>query len=229
MADFCAAVTRHRLSNVLRTNRWFFVPYALLLAGGVLLLTVPKRELFLFVNGRYAPWADGLFSYATYLGDGLFALMVVAVLLLLHYGRALLVAATFLFSGLLSVVLKMAFHLPRPRSYFTDEPDLIRLVKGVTLYGSYSFPSGHTITAFACFATLALVSRRRKWLGLGWLLLACGVAYSRMYLAQHFFEDVYAGALVGTASALLMYLTYERLRDRYGWHWADGSLRARKR
>ncbi|MGB3618011.1 MAG: phosphatase PAP2 family protein [Catalinimonas sp.] len=218
---------RPNVADTLRTNRWFFVPYALLLlAGGALLLLVPKRELFTFVNGRYSDFGDWLFAYGTFLGDGLFVLLLTLLLLLVHYGRAALVAASFLFSGLLSVVLKNLFNRPRPKLYFADEPDVVRLVEGVSVHGHYSFPSGHTITAFACFAMLALVSRPKS-LGILWLLTACGVAYSRMYLAQHFFEDVFVGSMIGTACALLIHHLYERHRAGRGWAWTERSLRRR--
>ena len=40
--------------------------------------------------------------------------------------------------------------------------------------------------------------------------LALLVAFSRVYLSQHFLNDIYAGSLLGTASALLAWLILSR-------------------
>ena len=44
---------------------------------------------------------------------------------------------------------------------------------------------------------------RPAWLlSIALFIWACSVGYSRMYLAQHFFRDVYWGALIGVVSAM---------------------------
>jgi undecaprenyl-diphosphatase len=62
----------------------------------------------------------------------------------------------------------------------------------------FSFPSGHTITAFAiCLSVSAYYP------GLLPILLFCAlsVAMSRVVLGMHFLSDVVAGALIGSALA----------------------------
>ena len=66
----------------------------------------------------------------------------------------------------------------------------------------FSFPSGHTITAFAVAIVLgefypALLPAL--------LLCALLIATSRILLGMHFLSDVVAGALVGTGLALTSY------------------------
>jgi undecaprenyl-diphosphatase len=60
----------------------------------------------------------------------------------------------------------------------------------------FSFPSGHTITAFAVAVSLSLF-----YPGLAAALLFCAlsVAASRILLGMHFLSDVLAGAVIGTA------------------------------
>ena len=63
----------------------------------------------------------------------------------------------------------------------------------------FSFPSGHTITAFAVAVSLSLFY---PGLTIGLLFCAASVAASRILLGMHFVSDVVAGAIIGTALAL---------------------------
>jgi membrane-associated phospholipid phosphatase len=68
-----------------------------------------------------------------------------------------------------------------------------------------SFPSGHTCTAFCLFCFLAFIlTPRYKWLGLVFFILAMAVGYSRIYLAAHFFLDVYVGSIIGVIFTILV-------------------------
>lgn len=69
----------------------------------------------------------------------------------------------------------------------------------------FSFPSGHTITAFAVAIPLILAYPAML---AGLLFCALSIAASRVLLGMHFLSDVVAGALIGGAlgyaSALLL-------------------------
>ena len=62
----------------------------------------------------------------------------------------------------------------------------------------FSFPSGHTITAFAVAVSL---SRFYPTLAVGLLFCAASVAASRVLLGMHFLSDVLAGAAIGALLA----------------------------
>jgi undecaprenyl-diphosphatase len=62
----------------------------------------------------------------------------------------------------------------------------------------FSFPSGHTITAFAVAVSLSLFYPT---LAVGLLFCALSVAASRILLGMHFLSDVLAGAAIGTLLA----------------------------
>jgi undecaprenyl-diphosphatase len=62
----------------------------------------------------------------------------------------------------------------------------------------FSFPSGHTITAFAVSVSLSIYYPD---LTAGLLFCALSVAISRIILGMHFLSDVLAGAALGTALA----------------------------
>lgn len=93
----------------------------------------------------------------------------------------------------LEIVLKIAFHRPRP--------ELPELIAPLT---TFSFPSGHATMATVFFAGLAAVvfhvTRRPLALALAVCLAAlaiAAVALSRIYLGVHWLTDVSAGFLVG--------------------------------
>jgi len=60
----------------------------------------------------------------------------------------------------------------------------------------FSFPSGHTITAFSMAVSLAVFYPAMT---LGLLFCAFSVALSRILLGMHFLSDVVAGAVIGSA------------------------------
>lgn len=60
----------------------------------------------------------------------------------------------------------------------------------------FSFPSGHTMTAFSITVALCMFYPM-LWAGL--LLCAFSIAASRVILGMHFLSDVLAGALIGAA------------------------------
>lgn len=174
-----------------------------LLAGAVVLLLVPKDTLFWILNRQHSYAADFAFKYLTHVGDGLVMLAVGAVALGLGYRKlGILLILSFVLSGLLAQGIKRLKPQPRPGAYFA-QVDAIHKVDGKLLKGNNSFPSGHTTTAFAMFALLAFASGSFA-LQISYFLLALLVGYSRIYLGQHFFADVWAGALLGFVSSVLL-------------------------
>lgn len=84
-------------------------------------------------------------------------------------------------------------------------------------HGGLTFPSGHATMAFALFAALgAFFPRGRRW----FLILAAGVAVSRVLIGDHFLSDAIAGGGIGYAIARIL-LARPRLR-RYAGLEADG-------
>jgi undecaprenyl-diphosphatase len=66
---------------------------------------------------------------------------------------------------------------------------------------THSFPSGHSATAFAGATMLAYFAPRAR---VPLYALAVLIAFSRLYVGEHYPLDVVAGAALGTATALLL-------------------------
>jgi undecaprenyl-diphosphatase len=70
----------------------------------------------------------------------------------------------------------------------------------------FSFPSGHTMTAFAVAIPMVLFYPT---LAIGLFFCALSIAVSRILLGMHFLSDVVAGALIGTGLGYLGYFAFQ--------------------
>lgn len=194
-----------------RQNSLFFGACILFFVlGAGLILSQDKGFAVLWLNQWHNPVFNLFFSYYTVVGDGVFYALVVIALFFWKKRAALLGLACFAASGLAVQIFKrwIFADVPRPITYFGTKTSL-DLVEGVSIHAWQSFPSGHTTTAFSCFCLLALLIKSRAW-GLLFFFLALLAGISRMYLVQHFFEDIYAGAWLGTVLTWLIYELFER-------------------
>jgi membrane-associated phospholipid phosphatase len=184
-----------------------FVGVALVLmavAGGAVLLN-GHLELHARINRSTAPGCDPLFAYGTYLADGFVPLAIGLVFLFVRWRWFLLLACSVLGSAIITQLLKHTLfsEVDRPSTFLAGMPDL-RLVPGVEMLHHNSFPSGHSTCAFSmCFVAAVIIGRSAPAALLA--LLAGALAFSRVYLSQHFTEDVLCGALIGTGTGLLAY------------------------
>lgn len=196
-----------------------------LLAGAILIIANSKAETHLEFNRFHNHFFDIFFQYLTYFGDGYIAIITVVVLLTVKFRYALLTALASLISALITQTLKHTLfsEVVRPAKFFEGLHDLY-LVPGMENNFYNSFPSGHTTCAFALYFSIALIVENRG-LKFFCFLFALAIGYSRIYLSQHFFEDVYAGSLIGVITTLIVYLL---LRNSQA-PWMDHSLRVLKR
>ena len=196
--------------KLLRTNWPFVLPYAVLLFGlGVYQILYRQGIILLEINRYYSFQADVFFKYFTHLGDGVFCISVGILMLFWSRAKGLLILLSYAVSGILAQLIKnFGFPKePRPAEYFAKMMNSLHTVSGVELSHWNSFPSGHTTSAFAFFALIA-VWVKHPVLKFLCLLGAATVAFSRMYLLQHFLVDVYVGSLLGTLTAWLLLINY---------------------
>ena len=122
--------------------------------------------------------------------------------------KAAYTAATILLNTATTTLFKNVVKRERPYNVYTGIfPDKIE--------SDYSFPSGHTSSAFATATSLAITTK--KWyVAVPAFAWSASVGYSRIYLGQHYPSDVIMGAVVGTSSAIVC-------------HWASKQLLKRKK
>jgi membrane-associated phospholipid phosphatase len=199
--------------ELLRKTKVFSVPFFILVGGSSLLLIFfDKIEIALWINSHNSKFLDFFFQYLTHIGDGITALIISLLFLLFNIRKGSILLIGYLLSGLIIQMLKI-FVFPdilRPILLIENSP-AIHLVEGVKIWGSQSFPSGHTGTAFALFFCLVAYTDKTRLHILG-LITAVLIAYSRLYLFQHFLPDVVAGAVIGTFTSLFLLLLFEKYK-----------------
>ncbi|SDD64786.1 Membrane-associated phospholipid phosphatase [Mucilaginibacter pineti] len=185
------------IKDVLQRIWPFFILYLLLLSICLTIKMLYTREVIYFaVNGWNSPWADYIEPYITDLGDGITAITLSLIMLLFSYRKFLLLASSYAITAIVAQILKFIFDAPRPKVYFQDQWDKVHTVKGLYILSTHSFPSGHTVSAFSAALVITYLCKNKGW-GIPALLIAILIGYSRMYLTQHFFEDVMAGSVIG--------------------------------
>jgi membrane-associated phospholipid phosphatase len=208
--------------NLIRKNWPFFLPlFLFLIVGAILQLKYSQAQIFLYINSTYSTSGDYFFQYFTHAGDGLFYAAVILLLLFVRYGYALMALVAFLLSSGVAQLLKRLLFAgsPRPKAFFEKSSATLHWVEGVSVHMHNSFPSGHATTTFSLFCLLSLLAVKRGW-GWLWFALALLAAYSRVYLGQHFFGDIFAGAVIGTSASVACYLLMNRWYGKTpgGWH-----------
>jgi membrane-associated phospholipid phosphatase len=105
----------------------------------------------------------------------------------------------------------LKYAVNRPRPFIQYPNDIIQRDSNV---GKYSFPSGHTSSAFAA-ATAVTLSTKKWYIAVPSYLYASAVGYSRMRLGVHYPSDVVSGMIVGIGSSLLVFKLDKWLQQRH--------------
>ena len=196
---------------------------------GLALLYIPKNELHLLLCDRHTYARDIFYRYYTQVAEWFPYVVCVLLLLFSRIGDGVLATAALSISGLATQGLKYLVDTDRPYKWFENNfPDItLPLVDGVRMSKYYSFPSGHTTSFFALAFVLCSIATKNLSAqqsnsanGLSaqrsisvavqvLLFIAAEVGgYSRIYLSQHFTEDVAGGILVGILITLLCYVIF---------------------
>lgn len=198
-------------------KNFYLFPYlGILILSLILRLSIKHGDVVLFLNGQRTEFFDFFFKYWTHLGDGIFVGSVLLILLIWKWRLAII----FIVLGFAQLISSQGLKryvfgsVPRPVRYFDGITEL-NLIDGINHHSSFSFPSGHTITAFAVATFLAIIFAKNRVASVVLLIGAVLVAMSRIYLLQHFLRDVIAGSFIGTGLAIGVFYLFTRYAPRY--------------
>lgn len=135
-------------------------------------------------------------TFITHLGDsGIFWIALTLILLAFKRTRRIgLTCAVSMIIGLVVTNLILKNWVARIRPY--------EMIEGLHLLierqKDFSFPSGHATNSFAAAWVIFCMAPRKY--GVPALILACLIAFSRLYVGVHYPTDVLAGTLIGIAA-----------------------------
>lgn len=141
---------------------------------------------------RRVPLLTAGFTLCSRLGDGPLWAAVAVTLLLFGRSRERLAVATAAVVVVLAIIsfssLKKLVRRRRPFEFWADLSCMVEPPD------RYSFPSGHTMTAFSMYGTFATLLP-----GSGWFFFPAAflIGLSRIFLGAHYPSDVVFGGMLG--------------------------------
>lgn len=164
-----------------------------------------------WIQNIRTPVGDIVMCFITKLGNaGIIWIVLTVIMLLIPRMRktgAILLAALCIDLIICNGVLKNLFARIRPCDVNTQ----IQLL--IPRPDDFSFPSGHTAASFAVTAALFFSGERKLWKPA--LILACLIAFSRLYLYVHYPTDVIGGIFVGLAAGYTGNLVIRQYMSQY--------------
>ena len=187
------------MKSIFNQNKIFILLHAVCFCVAIIVIfNTDQIDLHLFFNGLVTPLFNRFFEYATYVGDGIVIIPFIILMLFFNVQKSLTLLFAYLISAGVTQGIKMTFfkEYDRPFLVFRNEGIPLNVIDGVDLNIHHSFPSGHTTAAFSIFFCLSFFSKN-KFTQVVCFIAALLVAFSRVYLSQHFFEDITVGSFIG--------------------------------
>lgn len=215
------------MTEIIKKNKIFYLLFLLFsIVVTVILTQVSKGDVILFFAENRTPFWNQFFKITTQLGEEPAYAVIGVVFLFIRFRIALLFGLMGGVITFLSFGLKSLFSADRPFTFFDKLGTIgdIVQVEGVQLLvGPTSFPSGHTMSGFALYLLLALFLPAKKRYAIPCFLFALAVGLSRVYLVQHFLQDIFAGAFCGVLVGTLIYYLNQKIPYNTKY-WIDRSF-----
>ncbi len=166
--------------------------------------------IFQRINGAHTPAFDAFFGAVSGLGDGLVVAVVCTGVMLWRFRPGLAGLLAFIFSGLITQLLKRFVDIPRPAAVLEHVHVLGDVLR------AHSFPSGHAASLGVLIVLAGYLFGIRDWRCWGFSAFALLAAYGRIYGGVHFPLDVCAGLGIGM---VCMWAIWHWLQEVPGWEW----------
>ena len=155
-----------------------------------------------FIHHHRVTALDGFLYYVSFATTFVSISILAAVLFLSLKNKSFELRVKFfklisvlIISAIVSLILKHSIVRSRP---FENYPDIEKLSEAA----NSSFPSGHTIEAFAMALAVSILFQKRK-CSVPIYVWALLIAYSRMALGVHYPFDVIGGIITGSVTSYL--------------------------
>jgi membrane-associated phospholipid phosphatase len=165
----------------------------------LIIVQTDKLSLHLYFNSFHSQIGDFTMTYFTHVGDGLF-LLLIALFVFLFRSKKLaivLLVAFLISSGLVQFLKHFVFDNHMRPMYVFKHVKGFHQIKDFQYHMSQSFPSGHSTSSFVLFTFIAMNFAKTGQAQILCFIGALFFAFTRVYLSQHYFEDLFAGAMIG--------------------------------
>ncbi len=175
---------------------WQLTLAALFAIVSAFYLDLSVHDLF---TGLHSNATDAVFEFGRWYGNGmptlyLFLVLYICGLIFKKYSlreTGLLILESYIFSGLITLIIKSLFGRFRP---YTNKGDLAFYGWNWANNDMFSYISGHAAVSFA-LSTILASTTENYYLKSFYYLLAIITCFSRIYHNQHWFSDVISGAI----------------------------------
>lgn len=170
------------------------------------LATHERLALHASINCCHSSGLDAFFKVFTHVADGLVPTFLALLLLLRDWRSFMMMGLSCGLSAIVVQLLKRNWFADQDRpSMFKEELGTMDWVSGIELHQHFSFPSGHSTAAFAMCFSVAIIFAKNRWPAALLSVLAASLAFSRIYLSQHFLRDAAAGSALGLLVAMAIW------------------------
>jgi membrane-associated phospholipid phosphatase len=190
---------------------FIFLLLLVFLSSGALLISFDKVTLFKKINENHFPDIDKVFLMMSYLGSGYTYILILGLMTFAGVKLRPLFGAGFSLVAITAIVQSMKIFL------FKDMKRPCEVIEGfhslnfsdcLHFKKLHSFPSGHAAVVFSIVIFLVFYFNSKWYYSIMAVTIACLVSYSRVFTGQHFFHDIYVGALIGTLTTFIVYIPF---------------------
>ncbi len=174
-------------------------------------------DTLIYLNNLGVEQYDTFWSSVTNISTWIPLFLLFALLLFVKYPRkealyrALTVILLAIFITVFTNLVKDGVGRVRPN----NDEEINMLIRVLREPQSFSFFSGHAASSFSICTLVVLFLRKKTNLAWAFYLWPVLFAYSRIYIGVHYPVDILVGATVGSLTAYLFYLSYNRISTPY--------------